>query len=216
MIKRKYVVLLTLTLVSIPLTALFYSNLVQAQSMVTGYVSVPASAFVPRYSTNSVRIDDSLWNYEDSGYVHFFGSVQLPHGSTVKNVTFYWFDGGDSVIYCNMYRNYPGIHQLMAANFSTGSGGEGSNYDDSIDYATVDNHQYAYFLYIEIPESPPTHDHYKFRYAVIEYELPSAGVGGYWIPVDKFGLLAPYIISAITVILAVSISIAYLKYRKKQ
>ena len=41
-------------------------------------------------------------------------------------------------------------------------------------------------------------------------------VGGFWIPVDKFSLLAPYIISAITIILAVSISVAIIKYRKKQ
>ena len=40
-------------------------------------------------------------------------------------------------------------------------------------------------------------------------------VGGFWIPVDKFSLLVPYIISAITMILAVSISVAIIKYRKK-
>jgi len=45
---------------------------------------------------------------------------------------------------------------------------------------------------------------------------PSAGVGGFWIPVDKFSLLAPYIALVATVILAVSISVAIIKYRKKQ
>jgi len=45
---------------------------------------------------------------------------------------------------------------------------------------------------------------------------PSYGVGGLWIPVDKFSLLAPYIALVSTIILAVSISVAYIKYRKKQ
>jgi len=43
-----------------------------------------------------------------------------------------------------------------------------------------------------------------------------APVGGIWIPVDKLSLLTPYIILAITIILAVSTSVAIIKYRKKQ
>jgi len=49
----------------------------------------------------------------------------------------------------------------------------------------------------------------------IEYTLPSQAVGGFWIPVDKFSLLAPYIALVATIILAVSISVAYIKIRKK-
>jgi len=45
---------------------------------------------------------------------------------------------------------------------------------------------------------------------------PLYGVGGLTIPVDKFSLLAPYIGLVSTIILAVSISVAYIKYRKKQ
>jgi len=41
-------------------------------------------------------------------------------------------------------------------------------------------------------------------------------VGGVWIPVDKFSLLTPYIAMISTIILAVSISVAYIKIRKKQ
>jgi len=41
-------------------------------------------------------------------------------------------------------------------------------------------------------------------------------VGGIWIPVDKLSLLAPYITLVSTIILAVSASAAYIKYRKKQ
>jgi len=48
---------------------------------------------------------------------------------------------------------------------------------------------------------------------VYQYEEP---VGGIWISVDKFNLLAPYIALVSTIILAVSISVAYIKIRKKQ
>jgi len=45
-------------------------------------------------------------------------------------------------------------------------------------------------------------------------EIPS--VGGFYISVDKFSLLAPYLALVSTIILAVSISVAYIKRRKKQ
>ena len=102
-----------------------------------GLVSIPASAFVPKYNTDNVRIDSFLWNYENSGYVYFMGPVQLPNRTTVTNVTSYWVDSGDSVIYCNLYRSYSISSQVMASMQSSGSPGYGSNYDDTIEYATV-------------------------------------------------------------------------------
>jgi len=45
---------------------------------------------------------------------------------------------------------------------------------------------------------------------------PSLPVGGIYIPVDKLSLLAPYIALVSTIILAVSISVAIIKYGKKQ
>jgi len=135
-----------------------------------GLISIPASAFVPKYNTDNVRIDNFLWNYENSSYVYFMGPVQLPNRTTVTNVTSYWVDSGDSDIYCNLYRSYSISNQLMASMQSSGSLGYGSNYDDTIEYATVDNGQHAYYLYVAIPASTPLHDDYKFHFAVIEYE----------------------------------------------
>jgi len=48
------------------------------------------------------------------------------------------------------------------------------------------------------------------------YEAPTATVGGILVPVDKLGILAPYIVLVSTIILAVSISAVYIKIRKKQ
>ena len=47
-------------------------------------------------------------------------------------------------------------------------------------------------------------------------ELPSEGsVGGFWIPVDKFRLVAPYLAAFIIAIVAVSTALAYIKNRRK-
>jgi len=138
-----------------------------------GLISIPASAFAPQYSTDNARIDNFLWNYEDSGNVYFMAPVLLPHNATVTNVTSYWVDSGDSIIYCNLYRSYQISNQLMASMQSAGAPGYSSDYDDTIEYATVDNGQHAYYLYVAIPASTPLHDDYKFHFAVIEYEYPT-------------------------------------------
>jgi len=41
-------------------------------------------------------------------------------------------------------------------------------------------------------------------------------VGGIWIPIDKLGLLAPYIALASTIILAIAATAVFFKYRKRQ
>jgi len=41
-------------------------------------------------------------------------------------------------------------------------------------------------------------------------------VGGIWVPVDKFGLLAPYICLAITIIVATVATATLVKHKKKQ
>ncbi len=135
-----------------------------------GFISIPASAFVPTYNVDNVRIDNFLWNYENSSYVFFMAPVQIPNNATITNVTSYWTDSGDSVIYCNLYRSSLFTNQLMASMDSVGSSGYGSIYDDIIEYATVDNVQHAYYLYVAIPASTPLHDDYRFHFAVIEYE----------------------------------------------
>jgi len=72
---------------------------------------------------------------------------------------------------------------------------------------------------LESPKTSPTStlpSYYEVVWIMrVKYSAPES-VGGLTIPVGKLGLLAPYIISTMTIILAVSISVAYVKYRKKQ
>ena len=61
-----------------------------------------------------------------------------------------------------------------------------------------------------------SHGSYWQEVRVRIWKIESLGVGGFTIPVDKFSLLAPYIALVSTIILAVSISLAIIKHRKKQ
>ncbi|MEM2249310.1 MAG: hypothetical protein QXP16_01270 [Candidatus Bathyarchaeia archaeon] len=53
-------------------------------------------------------------------------------------------------------------------------------------------------------------------YAVFVYSPPPPGVGGYFIPVDKIGLLAPYIGLALTILIALTATIVYVKRFKNK
>ena len=219
MIKRKYVVLSLLTLVSIVLGGLFYSNLVRAQNpTVTGYVSVPAAAFVPVNNTETTIIVGNGFSTLDPSGSAFVGPVQLPHGATIMNVTLYWRDLGAEDLMILLCRSNGTYAHAIAESNSSGDAGWGSSYFDTIEYNTVDNSQYAYALYVSLPRSTWfVSPEYMFLHAIFEYTLPAeAAVGGLWIPVDKFSLLAPYIALVSTIILAVSMSVAYIKYRKRQ
>ena len=130
-------------------------------------------------------------------------------------VTSHWNDGGDEDVVCHFRRYDQNQDQLGLDVSSSGNSGFGSTTNNT--EAVVNNSQYAYYLEVAIPGESNGHGLYDFHYATIEYEYQTSGaVGGFWISVDKFGLLVPYLISAITVILVASISVAYVKYRKKQ
>lgn len=49
-----------------------------------------------------------------------------------------------------------------------------------------------------------------------EYGVAPMPVGGIWIPVDKLSLLAPYIVLAAAIILAIAVTAVFFKHGKKQ
>jgi len=111
-----------------------------------GNISIPAAAFVSSVSNDNTYIWDRLMNYEDSITVYFVASVQLPHGATVTNMTSYWKDEGGNVLSCHLMRYNQTQTEFMASTSSSTTTGYGSGYDDTVDFATIDNNQYAYFL----------------------------------------------------------------------
>jgi hypothetical protein len=113
----------------------------------TGYISVPAVAFRP-YNDNLSYMNsgDSLIGLDDLSI--FYAPVQLPHGSTVTQVTWYWYDPLDPEnSECSMLvSTLDGNQEFMSQIYTEGSAGNGSNSDDTISYAVIDNSQYAYYL----------------------------------------------------------------------
>jgi len=138
----------------------------------TGTISVPAAQFVPKL--NDDFIINSGWGVRniDEDYIkQLFAGVQLPHGATITEITFYWLDSGILDVSCYLARRVPTTYEIMATVSSSGIGGYGNSSTSSITFPIVDNSQNAYYLIAELPPHPgglmPV---YQFHYALVEYE----------------------------------------------
>jgi len=140
----------------------------------TGYISIPAAALVSQYSTDATFRDERFVSNLDTKYVKLFASVQLPHGATVTNVTFYWYDANTTLnVYCYLILLYnPSLPLVMSSSGSSGSAGWGSTVDTNISVATIDNSLYTYCLRVEIPANSPN-TNLRFRYATIGFAYPT-------------------------------------------
>jgi hypothetical protein len=143
-----------------------------------GNISVSAFAFVPRYHYDNVSYLPyyGLRNLNDASPVVCMAPLQLPHGSAITNVTFYFHDLGTDLLHFYLLReNQTVLDQMGYVENSPPGDTPGDDYISfsSIDYATVDNNQYYYYLYIGIPWSSFDPFDYQFHYALIEYEYPA-------------------------------------------
>ncbi len=108
----------------------------------TGYLSIPAAAFTPR--NNNTYVEN--YGYRLSGEVFFVAPVNLPHRATVTNLTYYWINEAPASARLHLSRSYMnGSIDEMANAWISGSG-NGSSWDDTIDYADIDNSLYSYYL----------------------------------------------------------------------
>lgn len=114
---------------------------------VTSYVSIPAAAFRPYLDGYAFTNSGHTLTPADASSLNYLAEVQLPHGATITNFTFYWTDGASVDGAASLYRiNLNGTESFMAS-ASTIGGGPGSSTTasssaGSISYATVDNSQY--------------------------------------------------------------------------
>jgi len=117
----------------------------------TSYVSVSAAAFTPS-NENVPYINEgyTLWS-EDWDWYRYMAPVQLPHGAIVTNITSYFYDHSIRWGWFYFYRNnMNGTTELMADGMM--EVGKGSTYDNTIDYAIIDNSRYSYYLEWELYE----------------------------------------------------------------
>lgn len=129
---------------------------------VTSYLSIPGSAFAPRFSsyqyhffsTGSTLIPDDVIS------LYYLAPVQLPHGATVTEFTFFWTDSSNEDGYAVLFRiDLQGgeVEMARAETHGGSSGGGGgstvtsSSSDTSIDFAVIDNSQYAYYVWLRLP-----------------------------------------------------------------
>lgn len=155
--------------------------------LTTGYLAVPSSAFAPiQADTDYDNHGDYLMVYDyDYGNV-FSAPVYLPQGAVVTSVTFYYYDSdpaaynedptlsGDARV--NLYRVAfsDRTRTSMADLESSGSGGNGSMTDSSINNGTVDNASYFYYLMADMPQaSLPFDEVVKLHAVLIEYLHPA-------------------------------------------
>ena len=130
-----------------------------------GYVMVPATAFVPEYSSSIYTVfwgDLSVPLSSPSAVVSFNAPVYLPQGATLTGLTIYYHDTTDdskSLGVDMMRKQLPG--------FTSGEGVGLSVYGNLVDWgvyqsdttpdptrAVVDNSQYAYWLQLYIFAAP--------------------------------------------------------------
>ena len=117
-------------------------------STTTRYYSIPASAWYP---------DSSYTTYFSSGSetytpstlptTYWYAPVHLPHGAEVTELKVRIYDI-DITEYVDvaLWRGFGGTSYSMGSVISTGSSGWNAYVDNSIDYATIDNQHYVYFL----------------------------------------------------------------------
>ena len=134
-----------------------------------GYVSVHPAAFNPKTGGMTFRIEgDSLRALFGLG--DFFAQVQLPHGAKVVNMTAYLYDHHPSyevTVWLDM-NNLNGTYNLMAGELrSSGAPDYVVLYDDTIDYAEIDNQHHSYDVHVYLDASSPSLMLYG---VVIEYE----------------------------------------------
>ncbi|MDX1814217.1 MAG: hypothetical protein R3319_05450 [Candidatus Bathyarchaeia archaeon] len=142
----------------------------------SGYISVPAAAFRPHYSTDVVFTGFATLRNMDTKTVYFSAGVQLPQGAVITNITVYWTDWDPGTdLRCELLGIRGGTGYVMASVYSTGSAGEGSTVDTSVvsSLATVDNGMYAYGLEVTIPAVADPDDLYFRSPVLIGFEYPT-------------------------------------------
>ena len=146
-----------------------------------GNISVSFSAFVPPSSDDSVAYSytNGLTNTDTNDLNYCYAPLQLPHGATITNATFYFYDNDDDDFFFDILRhNTTGSYNEIGFVYNS-PGSDTPGYDSvSLDnyyypqYATIDNDNYHYYLVMTLPYSSTSSTYYRFYYALIEYAYP--------------------------------------------
>ena len=120
-------------------------------------LSIPPTDFVSQLDSQDWQIDPvGLRNRVATVVQYFRAPVHLPHGAVVTKLTLYGYRlaAGDLITLTLDRNDRVGNAVALATLSADWTGGYGSKYDDTIEYATIDNENYDYSLTTTI--SPDT------------------------------------------------------------
>ena len=180
--KAKIICILVLTLLiatAIPVVGIMNignttkteTNKPQPSATKTGYLSVPAGAFIAESTTREYYNFGSYFY----GKGWFYAPVYLPNEATVIKLTFYWYDYSVSDAQLLLLR-YPfgGSEEKMVDIWTSGYGGNGFTEENTIDFADIDNTGYSYFLAVSLTDV----GNLQYHTVLIEYTYVTGGSSG--------------------------------------
>ncbi|WP_456417922.1 hypothetical protein [Thiolapillus sp.] len=146
---------------------------------VTSFVAVPAAAFQPAADGVLFQNDGVTLTPKSGAGNNYVAGVHLPHGATVRKMTFYWTDKSNLDGTLSLFRiDFDGTETNMAYVQTSGGGASGgggsfvtaSSFDDSINLPVVDNSQFGYYLWAYLPIDS-NGDPVELHAVVIEYTI---------------------------------------------
>jgi len=218
--KKRYIMLF-LMLTTIFSGVLLHSYSVNGNSTVTSYISIPCTAFQPEHlwfpptGYGEYEVDWNETVIDSIPQIHCrysnYAPVLVPHRAILTNMSCYFVD---TDVY-NMTAELLGFN-LTSQQYLNGTStmaevgsqlqtGWQVVYDDTIDYAEIDNKNCIYTIRLWSGHNDPK---LGFTAAILEYEIESGsgGVGGLQIPIDKLELLTPYVALAVVLVATVVLS----------
>jgi hypothetical protein len=133
-----------------------------------GRISVSPAAFQPWQDT--YQFERTGRGMHSTSGEHYYAPVYLPDATTVSTVTFYYRDDAATTgqVTLQLKRGPVGNTATdIMAEIDSADSGYGNDYDDSIDYAQINNDGYIYWLYAKFDGT--LDDNRRIMAVVIEY-----------------------------------------------
>lgn len=173
--------LLVALLVGIMLGAVSARGARTASASGVAYLTIPAAAFAPAFSSTGYRNDGwRLYSRGDPpGTQWFQAPINLPQGVTIHRVTFWGYDGHSEDSVLMMVRRFPhsphakdGTYDWMTVNLS-GDSFDGGYFEGTTGpgFNQVDNENYGYFVTVEMPNSPEDPGAMAPRYQLFQVRI---------------------------------------------
>jgi len=118
-------------------------------------LSIPGTAFLPRYAECDYTRRSGQICANDSSYNIYYAPVFLPHNATITGLYYHFYDYSSSYdTLVELHRCHDtGVRDVMARCNSSGIPGKNYCWDTTIDHATVNNANYSYIAWLHLPSA---------------------------------------------------------------